>query len=490
MKYNLVPACVGFTLLAILNLNGCTSASTHASAVQDTPPVRRPANARPFTSNVMAPLMIGNIFNPDDPGSASAWNDFQNQLNLMKHLGANSVSTDVWWGIIEGRGDGNFDWRYYDKMSTAIANAGLKWVPILSFHQCGGNVGDSCNIPIPSWIWSKYIGRGSVKSANDLKYQSEEDHFNQETVSVWGTPLVVADYQNVMRAFQTHYQGRAGIISEVNISLGPAGELRYPSYNSHDPDAGYPSRGRLQAYSRLARESFRSFMRLKYGAAQAQNASPPDDNSSARAQTFFEQQQQYSQFGKDFFDWYSSSLRTHGQTVLTAAIQTFNAQGSPFRGIPIGAKVPGVHWRMAIDHGAELAAGLISTSAGDLNSDATAHGYRPIISVFRGLQSLSGAPQITMHFTCLEMDDSSGGQDVGSLAKSLVHWVATEAHNQSVPIKGENALGGAVYDNHAWDNINDAVNTAGFEGITVLRMTDLSQSQTGQYRFSQIANSK
>jgi len=31
-------------------------------------------------------------------------------------------------------------------------NAGLKVQAIMSFHQCGGNVGDSCNIPLPQWV--------------------------------------------------------------------------------------------------------------------------------------------------------------------------------------------------------------------------------------------------------------------------------------------------------------------------------------------------
>lgn len=35
-----------------------------------------------------------------------------------------------------------------------VQGAGLEYHPVMSFHQCGGNVGDACNIPLPSWVRS------------------------------------------------------------------------------------------------------------------------------------------------------------------------------------------------------------------------------------------------------------------------------------------------------------------------------------------------
>ena len=32
------------------------------------------------------------------------------------------------------------------------ANAGLKIQAVMSFHAAGGNVGDTCNIPLPGWV--------------------------------------------------------------------------------------------------------------------------------------------------------------------------------------------------------------------------------------------------------------------------------------------------------------------------------------------------
>ena len=34
------------------------------------------------------------------------------------------------------------------------------WQAVMSFHQCGGNVGDSVNFPIPSWCLEKAVSSG------------------------------------------------------------------------------------------------------------------------------------------------------------------------------------------------------------------------------------------------------------------------------------------------------------------------------------------
>ena len=73
-----------------------------------------------------------------------------------------------------------------------------------------------------------------------------------------------------MQAFRDHFAPRAGLIDEINISLGPAGELRYPSYNAHDW-GNYPNRGTLQCYSPLAEKDWRRYLKTKYGNIAALN---------------------------------------------------------------------------------------------------------------------------------------------------------------------------------------------------------------------------
>lgn len=48
----------------------------------------------------------------------------------------------------------------------------------MSFHQCGGNVGDACNVPIPEWV-------RSIASNHDAFYKDAEGNVNQEYISLF-----------------------------------------------------------------------------------------------------------------------------------------------------------------------------------------------------------------------------------------------------------------------------------------------------------------
>ncbi|MBX9722721.1 MAG: family 14 glycosylhydrolase, partial [Candidatus Obscuribacterales bacterium] len=184
-----------------------------------------------LTVNVMAPLLVGDPGNLDSPESQSAWRAFDKHLQEIKRYGVSAVSTDVWWGLIEPQ-EGVFNWSYYDKVAEHILAAGLKWIPIFSFHQCGGNIGDDVNVYLPRWIWTK-LAKLLGGDENAAKYVSEQGNASNEYVSVWATKFILGRYKAVMQAFQHHYADKADHIAEINISLGPAGELRYPSYNAH-----------------------------------------------------------------------------------------------------------------------------------------------------------------------------------------------------------------------------------------------------------------
>jgi hypothetical protein len=449
------------------------------------------------SANVMAPLDL-------DAGPAGAWDAFNAQLKIAKSMGVDAVSVDVWWGKVERAGDNVFDWSYYDRIEAAIEAAGLHWVPIMSFHQCGGNVGDSCNIPIPGWIWDRYKDQGAPREA--LQYRSERDNVSSEVVAVWQDKLVVAQYQEFMKAFQSHFAAKAGITDEINLSMGPAGELRYPSYNAHDGAAcGFPTRGCFQAYSDPARADFRAFVLNKYRDLAGVNAAwkgslggtpltdsaqigPPDDQDPAngRAGAFISRDDEFgTQYGRDFIDWYNQSLVDHGRRLLDAAIATFS--GGAFKNASIGLKMAGVHWQMmdGADHprAAEMAAGLIQTSIGSLKDEAHGFGYQNILNM---VASYRGRAKIDFHFTCLEKDDMEwdGGSHAFSLAKTLVFWVAQTAADKGLIIKGENALDGGVTSDHGWDNIWNAFHWAAYTGLTVLRINAVTtDSDLGQRRY-------
>lgn len=447
--------------------------------------------AHGLTVNVMAPLLVGNAKDPDSAESKKAWAVFRKQLQEIKQLGAYAVSTDLWWGLIEPA-EGVFDWAYYQRVAQAIHAAGLKWVPIISFHQCGGNIGDDVSVLLPSWVFSKLAKL--LGNAEAAKFVSEQGNASNEYVSFWATYLVLELYTKVMKAFQEHFADKANQIAEINISLGPAGELRYPSYNSHDKGSDYPSRGAVQAYSAMARESFRTYIMRKYGDLNELNKAwgKPLDQSGhvieppRDIEHFFKNRGHLNtQYGRDFFDWYADSLIDHGRMVMKAAIEVFASDNAPFKGIDLAAKIPGVHWRMGVwkgdkvelaDRLAELSAGLIRTSLNDWK-ESQGWGYQLLVSLFHELGKSSSNSRIVLHFTCLEMADGDGAPGVNSLAYSLVRWVGKEAQKLGICIKGENALNFHLFEKASWDRIRSHLafleNDGSYEGITFLRMSDI-----------------
>jgi hypothetical protein len=461
-------ALVGLVALALAVLPAAPSASAATAT-----------NNPAFSANVMAPLWV----------DASQWPTFEAQIQTAKEYGVDAVSVDVWWGKVE-TSDQVFDWSYYDTMFGKIKARGLKIVPILSFHQCGGNVGDTCNFPLPSWVWGKYAGQtlnGVAIGADGLKYKSEQGNLSSETLQVWADPLVVNEYSAFATAFKNRYgSGYANDLQEVNVSLGPAGELRYPSYNSHDSGAGYPSRGALQAYSPLAIKAFQTAIVAKYGSLAGVNTAwgtsltnstqiQPPSNAG-----FFFSSGDYRniKYGKDFVDWYNQSLVTHGKTVLDAVS---SALGTSFANAPLGYKIPGVHWAMtnpSFPRAAEVAAGLVQTSV-DMNAAGTGHGYTKVVGLAK---QITTARQVILHFTCLEMSNTYSAPAYSG-AQDLVFWVAQHAQSLGVPIKGENALAGGVATSAGWDNIVNAFDYAPYVGLTVLRVGDVS-SGLGMSRYA------
>ena len=493
-------------LAVIMGLGSCTVVRQNQSPPLSTYDKGIGANK---SFNVMAPLLPYDPRDPQSDVSEESFAEFRSHLAVMKAMGVDGVSTDIWWGLVE-KEDNKFDFSYYERIVDAITTAGLEWVPILSFHQCGGNVGDSCDVPIPQWIFTKGAVAGKDLLANDLKYKSEQGNFSSETVSAWGSYLVLEDYREFMAAFQERFANRRSQIQEINISLGPAGELRYPSYNSHDEGTNYPTRGGLQAYSKMAVADFQKFVVERYGNLKAirqawgrtryvpkrvSDIKPPVD-----ADRFFEQRDhQGTTYGRDFFDWYRDSLIRHGDRIMTAAIETFTADNSAFRGIALGAKIPGIHWRIGSsetgelvlsDRLAELNAGLIGVSRADWERDQDGRGYRPLIALFRSLGAKAYPTPVNLHFTCLEMDDNQD-PDAQSMAKSLVRWVGQEAKRQSVPIKGENALGWNVPKESSWDHMASHMAGKGnplgyYDGLTILRMSDVAASAMARERYEEI----
>ncbi|MFC0211450.1 family 14 glycosylhydrolase [Paenibacillus chartarius] len=393
------------------------------------------AVAGDFKAAVMGPL-----------SQVTDWNAFKSQLQTLKANNVYAITQDVWWGTVEGAGDNQFDWSYYRQYASVVKEAGLKWIPILSTHKCGDNPGDACFIEIPSWIWSK-------GTADEMKLKSETGYINSEAVSpLWSG--IGQQYKELYTAFAQAFADYKSIIPKIYLSGGPSGELRFPSY--YKPAGwSYPSRGHFQVYSEHAKQAFRSAMTAKYGSLQGINSawgtsltsvsqiSPPTDGDG-----FYTSGGYNSAYGKDFLSWYQSVLENHLGVIAQAAHESFD----PVFGVPIGAKISGVHWQMAnpsMPHSAEHAAGY--------------YDYNRLIQKFKD----SG---LDLTFTCLEMYDAGGAPNY-NLPSTLVDQVSSIANSKGVRLNGENALptGGSG----GFGKIEEKLTRFGYSGFTLLRIENV-----------------
>ncbi|KAG6664598.1 beta-amylase 1, chloroplastic-like [Carya illinoinensis] len=348
-------------------------------------------------------------------------------LQALKSAGVEGVMMDVWWGLVERDAPGAYNWGGYTELLEMAKKHGLKVQAVMSFHQCGGNVGDSVTIPLPNWAVEE------IDRDPDLAYTDQWGRRNHEYVSLGCDNLPVLKgrtpvqcYGDFMRAFRDNFKHLLGdTIVEIQVGMGPAGELRYPSYPEQNGTWKFPGIGAFQCYDKYMLSGLK---------AAAEAAGKPDWGSTGPTDaghynnwpedaTFFRKEGGgwNGPYGEFFLSWYSQMLLDHGERILTSAKSIFENTG-----VKISVKVAGIHWHYGTrSHAPELTAGYYNTRFQD--------GYLPIAQMLARHDAV-------FNFTCIEMRDHEQPQDALCAPEKLVRQVALATHKAQVPLAGENAL--------------------------------------------------
>ena len=77
-------------------------------------------------------------------------------LQALKSAGVEGIMMDVWWGLVERDAPGAYNWGGYAELLEMAKKHGLKVQAVMSFHKCGGNVGDSVTC-VPFLTLSCYL---------------------------------------------------------------------------------------------------------------------------------------------------------------------------------------------------------------------------------------------------------------------------------------------------------------------------------------------
>ncbi|KAJ0970404.1 hypothetical protein J5N97_023281 [Dioscorea zingiberensis] len=380
-------------------------------------------------------------------------------LMALRNAGVAGVMVDVWWGIVEKERPGEYDWGGYSDLMLLAHRHGLKVQAVMSFHQCGGNVGDSCTIPLPRWVVEE------MDKDPDLAYTDQWGRRNYEYVSLGCDTLPVLKgrtpvqcYSDFMRAFRDQFKDLLGsTIVEIQVGMGPAGELRYPSYPELNGTWKFPGIGAFQCYDKYMLSTLKAAAEAA-GQPEWGHGGPTDAgsyNNWPEDTAFFRREGGWSYpYGDFFLSWYSQMLLDHGERILSSATSIFFSTGAV-----ISVKVAGIHWHYGTrSHAAELTAGYYNTRFRD--------GYLPVARML-------GRHGAVFNFTCVEMKDWEQPADAMCRPEALVKQVTSAAHDADVGLAGENAL--PRYDDTA---LNQVVHTAlakdgereKMVGFTYLRM--------------------
>lgn len=370
---------------------------------------------------VMLPLdtvtMGGNL---NKPRAMSA------SLMALKSAGVEGVMVDVWWGLVEKDGPLKYNWEAYAELIQMVQMQGLKLQVVMSFHQCGGNVGDSCSIPLPPWVMEE------ISKNPDIVYTDRSGRRNPEYISLGcdsvpvlrgRTPLQV--YADFMRSFRDRFTDYLGsVISEIQVGMGPCGELRYPSYPESNGTWRFPGIGEFQCYDKYMKASLAAAAEAM-GKKEWGRGGPHDSgqyNQFPEDTGFFRKDGTWnSEYGRFFLEWYSGKLLEHGERILVSAKDIFQTSG-----VKLSGKIAGIHWHYrSRSHAAELTAGYYNTRHID--------GYLPIAKMF-------AKHGVVFNFTCMEMKDREQPDHANCSPEGLVHQVKAATRTAKIELAGENAL--------------------------------------------------
>jgi beta-amylase len=369
-------------------------------------------------------------------------------FQALKSSGVVGIMMDVWWGLVEGDSPGSYNWGGYNELIEMAKKNGLKVQAVMSFHQCGGNVGDSCTIPLPKWVVEE------IDKDQDLAYTDQWGKRNYEYVSLGCDTIPVLKgrtpvqcYADFMRSFRDNFKHVLGdTIVEIQVGMGPAGELRYPSYPEQNGTWRFPGIGAFQCFDKYMIKSLKAAAEAN-GKPEWGSTGPTDAghyNNWPEDTPFFKKKGGgwNSTYGEFFLTWYSQLLIDHGERIVSAAKSIFEDTGAK-----ISVKIAGIHWHYGTrSHAPELTAGYYNTRFRD--------GYFPIAQML----ARHGA---IFNFTCIEMRDHEQPQDALCLPEKLVRQVIMATQKAQVPLAGENAL--PRYDDYALEQILQAA-SFNFEG--------------------------
>ncbi|PUZ58877.1 hypothetical protein GQ55_5G542500 [Panicum hallii var. hallii] len=349
-------------------------------------------------------------------------------LAALAAAGVAGIAFELWWGVVERQGPGEYDWAGYLDLAAMARRHGLRVRAILAFHQCGAGPHDPLWIPLPQWVLEE------MDKVPDLSYTNRYQQRNKEYISLGCDSLPVLKgrspmqaYSDFMRSFRNTFEDYLGaIVTEVQVGMGPGGELRYPSCPTEKlSQPGSSSElGEFQCYDKFMQASLSAHAQIlgiqKWGSGGSIGRDGSQQN--LEESSFFRADGGYwdTPYGRFFLEWYSGMLVLHGERLCMIADTIFSGTG-----VTISGKVAGIHWHYyTCAHPSELTAGYYNTLLRD--------GYLPIAQMFAKYKA-------ALCCGCFDLRDTEKTNPESSPEGTLRQLVGA-AKMCNLPLNGENSV--------------------------------------------------
>ncbi|KAM1829013.1 hypothetical protein ACFX1X_022235 [Malus domestica] len=341
-------------------------------------------------------------------------------LKALKLLGVDGVELPVWWGVVEKEAMGKYEWSGYLAVAEMVQKAGLELHVSLCFHAS-----KQPKIPLPAWV--SRLG----ESQPGLFFKDRSGQHYKECLSLAVDELPVLNgktpiqvYEDFCESFKSSLAPFLGsTITGISMSLGPDGELQYPSQHRLVKNKT-PGVGEFQCYDenmlRILKQHAEAAGNPLWGLGGPHDV--PSYDQSPNANNFFKDNggSWESPYGDFFLSWYSNQLISHGDRLLSLASSTFGDTE-----VEVCGKVPLMHsWYKTRAHPSELTSGFYNTSSRD--------GYQAVAEMFARNSCKIILPG-------MDLSDEHQPRDSLSSPELLLSQIKTACRKHGIEIAGQNS---------------------------------------------------
>jgi len=320
------------------------------------------------------------------------------QLDKLQEIHVDGIMVDVWWKIAQPLED-KFNFSGYRRFFEMCNERGMKIMPVLSFHAC---YDDGLTIDLPDYIIRHNFGYVDADKKVNKEYIPPS--FDNDKL---GNLTPIEYYEKFMKAFKNEFKDmiKEGIISGIEVGLGPCGELRYPSYCG---EWRFPNAGAIQCFDEYSLKNMKNQMIKPPIWATKYNESPNTIEEWKNVES--------NEQALEFFRWYNGVLCDHADIILSLARQIFGFK------VRLFGKIPGIHWWYSdSSRCAEATAGFVTYEPET--------GYERILKVF-------SLWNVGCCFTCLEKPKC---KESHSDPQRLVKEIYDASTRCGIEFSGENA---------------------------------------------------